>query len=86
MDIVLNQGEVICIDGDNRGLTFCCQQGQLWITQPNDSRDHILAPQQRFVATSKGRIAVTALQDAQLQFVAPVGQTRLTSTWQAQTI
>lgn len=86
MDIVLNTGEIVCIDGDARSLTVSCQMGKLWVTQAGDPNDYIVRPGENFIITRKGKIAVTALDDARFKFTAPVRLKQAYRPWQVQAV
>lgn len=51
------------VDSPERGLVIECESGVCWITQMYDGEDHILKPGEKFVARSRGRVVVEALQD-----------------------
>ena len=85
MDIVLENGEIVCIDGDARNLSIACQAGKLWITQPGDPNDYTLLPGERFMITRKGKIAVTGLGDARVSFTAQIEFKKVSHPWQALT-
>lgn len=84
MDIVLNNSEIICIDGDARNLAISCHSGRLWITQPGDPNDYLIAPGEQFSITRKGRIAVTALADTRLHFTSRTELEQVCRPWQVQ--
>jgi hypothetical protein len=86
MDIVLNYGEIVCIDGDARNLTVSCQVGKLWVTQSGDPNDYMLSPGENFIITRKGKIAVTAFDDARLRFTDPVEMKQSCLPWQVVTV
>ena len=85
MDIVLEYGEIVCIDGDARNLSIACQAGKLWITQPGDPNDYTLVPGEIFRISRKGKIAVTALDDARVSFTAPIELKQVSLPWQVLT-
>jgi hypothetical protein len=68
MEIFLRQGEIFNLEGDARALTIRCLGGSLWITQPGDSRDHLLGPGQAMTVGCRGRIVVVATAEARVQF------------------
>jgi len=82
MDIVLSHGEIVCIDGDARNLVVSCRVGKLWVTQPGDPNDYTVSPGENFTITRKGKIAVTALDDARLCFKKPVEMKNICLPWQ----
>jgi hypothetical protein len=57
----LNRGQPISMDGDRRGSRLRCLSGQVWITQPGDAMDHLLAAGNDFIITRPGRVVVQAL-------------------------
>jgi len=86
MEIMLNTGEIVCIDGDARNLTISCQSGKLWVTQSGDLNDYLVSPGENFVISRKGRIAVTALGVARLRFTQPIELKQAYRPWQVQAI
>ncbi|MCP4023835.1 MAG: DUF2917 domain-containing protein [Desulfobacteraceae bacterium] len=68
MKINLSKDEIFFIDGDARGVSIRCDDGFLWVTQPNDSRDHILRIGKTFNVTRKGKVAVVAFKDSIVRF------------------
>lgn len=84
MDLVLNTGEIISIDGDARNLTVSCLSGALWMTQPEDPKDYIIRPGEKFVVSRKGLIAVTALESARVHLADPVELRQACLPWQVQ--
>lgn len=83
MEIFLQQGEIFNLEGDARELTIRCLGGRLWITQPGDSRDHLLAPGQAMTVGRKGRIVVLATSEARVQFKKPLAGRRCSRPWYA---
>ena len=63
MELSLSRNELFRIGGDARGVVVKCNQGSLWITQPEDHRDHVLNQRERFTVNRKGLIAIFALTD-----------------------
>jgi hypothetical protein len=49
MEISLDNGAVMAIDGGRRQLQLICARGRLWITR-GDGRDYILAPGEALAA------------------------------------
>jgi len=86
MDIILKNGEIVCIDGDARNLGVTCRSGQLWVTQPGDPNDYMVTPGENFIITRKGKIAVTALDDAQVFFTTPLELKQECRSWQLLTV
>ena len=82
MEIVMNQGEIICIDGDARELEVTCYSGTLWITQVGDPNDYLLSAGESFTISQKGRVAVTACKTANANFSASVLLKHQPQPWQ----
>ena len=74
MEILLQRGELLGLDGDPRRLEIDCRSGRLWITQSGDGRDHLLTPGKRFAVLGRGRVVIVALQAAALTIEVPVGR------------
>ncbi len=69
MKINLSGNEIFFIDGDSRDVLIRCDTGTLWVTQPNDGRDHILYKGKTFNVTQKGRVMVVAMKDSVVKFL-----------------
>ena len=48
----------------HRGGCIAVVEGQVWLTQPNDLRDHVLQPGESFAFDGTGRVVIQALCDA----------------------
>jgi len=48
----------------HRGGGIAVVEGQVWLTQPNDLRDHVLQPGESFAFDGHGRVVIQALGDA----------------------
>lgn len=83
MEIVMHKGEIICIDGDARGLEITNCSGTLWITQSGDPNDYLLTPGDLFTVSMTGRVAITACKTAQAHLSSPVSIKGSDSLWQA---
>jgi len=64
MELVLNDNDILTIDGDQRGVQLCCRSGRLWITQEGDARDYLLGPGQVHTVSCCGRVVIWALTPA----------------------
>lgn len=84
MEIVMNKGEIICIDGDARELEITSFSGTLWITQTGDPNDYLLYAGDCFKITRKGRVAITACQAAQAHFSTAISIKRPATPWRVQ--
>jgi hypothetical protein len=51
------------------GARVLCVRGALWLTQPGDATDHVLAEGETFDVTSRGRVVVQALKSARVRIV-----------------
>ena len=71
MKINLSKNEIFFIDGDARDISIRCDAGSLWITQPNDDRDHILHIGNALNVTQKGKVIVVAVKDSIVKFTKP---------------
>lgn len=83
MEIMMNKGEIICINGDARNLRISTRSGILWITQTGDPGDYLLKAGDSFLISRKGRVAITAFKTAQTHFSIPVSIKPDASFWQA---
>lgn len=54
------------IEGDCRGVRVSSCEGNLWITQENDAKDHVVTAGEAFTLDRIGLSVVYALSDAKL--------------------
>jgi len=72
MDATFGQAAMDLRQGDVRsyvaraGGGLSVLEGRVWLTQPNDLRDHVLVAGESFAFSRRGRIVVEALSDASL--------------------
>lgn len=62
--ISLLPNAVMSLAGEGQGFALTCHAGRLWVTQPGDPADHLLAAGERFVAEGKGSLVLQALNEA----------------------
>ena len=84
MEITMNKGEIICIDGDARELEVTSFSGTLWITQAGDPNDYLISVGEKFRISRKGRVAITACKTAKAHFSSPILLTIPGSPWRVQ--
>jgi len=68
MEVLMDKQELLDLGNEFQGVRIDCLEGQLWITQCGDNRDHILRNGGSFMVRSKGRVIVTASQSSRLTF------------------
>lgn len=59
MELLLKK-ELIDLGRNVRGITIICTEGQCWLTQSGDSRDHVLKAGASFQAKQNGQLVITA--------------------------
>jgi len=74
MEILLQQGEMLVLEGARKGKQVNCTQGLLWVTQAGDQRDHLLHAGDRFTSRLPGEIVVTAWTASRLAADSGPGQ------------
>ena len=67
----LPRGSLLLIE-HGRGVQIELWDGELWITQHGDSRDHVVGPGAKFRLEREGIVLAHALKGAQLTLTAPV--------------
>lgn len=77
MELLLNQGELLNLGENLQGLTIVCQSGTCWLTQAEDSRDHILRNGHRFEIRAKGQVVLCATAPCRLQLAVLEASVRL---------
>ena len=51
------------------GSELSCDAGVLWVTQTGDRKDYILLPGERMVVTTRGKVLVEAMREADFHLV-----------------
>lgn len=69
MEVLMNKQELLDLGKALQGVRIVCCEGQLWITQCGDSRDHILHSGGSLIVRSKGRVIVTASQSSRITLI-----------------
>lgn len=59
----MNEGSLVRLEKDARGIVVECTEGTLWITQENDLTDHFLCPGECFVIDKKRLVIISAIED-----------------------
>ena len=67
----LPRGSLLLIE-HGRGVQIELWDGELWITQEGDGRDHVIGPGAKFRLEREGILLANALKGAQLTLTAPV--------------
>jgi hypothetical protein len=67
----LSRGSLLLIE-HGRGVQIELWDGELWITQEGDGRDHVIGPGAKFRLGREGILLAHALRGAQLTLTAPV--------------
>ena len=70
MELLLKKQELLDLGNDLRGVTIHCRSGCCWLTQADDSRDHILQAGASFRVRGRGQLLVTASNACRLELVA----------------
>ena len=68
---VLPRGSLLLIE-HGKGMQLELWDGELWITQHGDNRDHVVGPGAKFRLEREGIVLAHALKGAQLTLTAPV--------------
>lgn len=82
MNFQLQQGELLSLDGDARGVEVCCLAGTLWLTQIG--QDHILRHGDALGISRAGKVMVTALTPATIAVAEGVAAAPMAGGWQLQ--
>jgi len=51
------------------GSELFCDAGVLWVTQTGDRQDYILLPGDKMVVTSRGKVLVEAMREADFHLI-----------------
>jgi hypothetical protein len=81
VEIMLEAGEMLCLDGERQGMQVHCLEGRLWVTQQGDSRDHLLGGGGSYLSRCRGRIVATARSCSRVRIERPTVQPR--ADWQS---
>ncbi len=80
MDFQLEQGELLCLDGDGRGVDVHCLEGVLWLTQIG--QDHILRGGDVLALSRSGKVVITALAPVTLRIAQAAAAEPVLGGWQ----
>ena len=69
MDLLLNQGELLDLGKNLRGMSVICHSGNCWLTQADDSRDLILRSGLEVKIHCKGQVILSAISPCRVQLV-----------------
>jgi hypothetical protein len=73
MEIGLENGAVVGVDGGRRSFALRCLAGCLWLTRTGDGRDYFLEAGQQMEFGRHDSVVVEAWGAARILFAAPVG-------------
>lgn len=82
MNFQLQQGELLSLDGDGRGVEVVCLSGSLWLTQIG--QDHILRRGDTLQISRAGKVVVTAFSAATLSVAEAAAASPVAGGWQLQ--
>lgn len=82
MDFQLQQGELLTLNGDGRGVEVRCLSGSLWLTQIG--QDHILRSGEVLEISRAGTVVVSAFVPASLRIVEVAAAAPIAGGWQLQ--
>lgn len=84
MNFQLQQGELLSLDGDGRGVEVCCLAGTLWLTQIG--QDHILHRGDALRISRAGKVVVTAFAPATIAVAEVAAAAPVAGGWQLQLV
>lgn len=58
--LILNRGDVLALEPGRRAVQLACVAGCLYVTQTDDTIDHILKAGESFQSAPRGKIVVTS--------------------------
>jgi len=64
VQLVLKRHQLLSLRGAKPRMSIACREGILWITNSNDSRDHVVGARQQFSPARRGDVLIEALRDA----------------------
>ena len=73
MEIGLEDGAVLGIDGRKEAFALRCLAGCLWLTRTGDYRDYFLAAGQMMDFGRDDSVVVEAWGEARILFISPLG-------------
>jgi hypothetical protein len=80
VDVHLDAGSLLSLDGDIRGVEIRSLGGPLWVTQENDGDDHVVTSAVGLQIERLGRVVVQAIEDASIRISGAKNQSRGAST------
>lgn len=69
VEVSLGYRETYRPQGDLRGAVIVPVEGQIWVTQAGDPRDHTLGPGERLALTHRGSVVIQGMGAARFHFV-----------------
>ncbi len=67
--ICMDEGSMLRLERDARGVIVGCAEGILWITQQGDFIDYLLHSGECLAINKKGLVVITALSDARAELL-----------------
>jgi hypothetical protein len=71
VEMILTDGDLFRLEGDQRLTTILCVEGRLWITQPGDVYDHVLEPGMQFIVNRSGTVLIQGQPEGRFEMIPP---------------
>ncbi len=72
VEMILTDGDLFKMDGDNRRTSISCLEGRLWVTQQGDSNDYLLLAGQSMMIGRSGSVLIQGQPDARFALRQPM--------------
>jgi len=69
MELLLQKQELLDLGENMRDVNIVCREGRCWLTQTDDSRDHILGVGDHFKVNRRKHLIITATEPCRLMFI-----------------
>lgn len=66
-EIELGLNQLCRLTGDHRWQAIVCQHGEIWVTQPHDLNDYLLAEGEMLIITQPGTVVIQAREPSRFQ-------------------
>ncbi|MCX6066612.1 MAG: DUF2917 domain-containing protein [Chloroflexi bacterium] len=71
IEIQLHPHNVLPVIENQSGTTVVCENGILWLTQPDDMKDYMLESGEQMILGTHGKVVIEAMSETTLMIISP---------------